>query len=449
MKNLSFFKSVALSMFMFAALTACQKEEQSNQVDSTPQNPVATTYEAKVMQQTTNVIVSMLNENPELFNDINEAIKSDAVEYMEDRILFADLFRNPQFAKSVDGQAKHTTFSSEFKKHASANIQYIASANETRSTALDADALMQYLVDNNISVYCPFPLEDYAENNRIPAIAANIGEQYEELPGVQFYADGSFDSVMVSQAYADLHPVWLINHEEDYIFNRSRYINPDSLGHAITPPSMEEFNPNPSTKHYEVKISSVYLTDYWGSLSEGDIDLRLCFCSNNPSYSTVEECFLGSFDRIITVQIPRSYVKYAKLGYDKGWFALDCSIENDWTTDELQKYFAAYDYDPKYGVQQEETYNTSYKLSAGDANKIVGGEAGETYGAKITITYKSQDDLIALDNWDRSYIFDKVLKIGDATWLTDDGTTRKTALDGNYMIKPASTLTLAVYCEEY
>ena len=33
MKNLSFFKSVALSMFMFVALTACQKEEQSNQVD--------------------------------------------------------------------------------------------------------------------------------------------------------------------------------------------------------------------------------------------------------------------------------------------------------------------------------------------------------------------------------------------------------------------------------
>ena len=78
---------------MFSALTACQKEEQSNPVDFTPQNPVATTYEAKVMQQTTNVIVSMLNENPDLFNDIDEAIKSDAVEYMEDRILFADLFK--------------------------------------------------------------------------------------------------------------------------------------------------------------------------------------------------------------------------------------------------------------------------------------------------------------------------------------------------------------------
>ncbi len=131
------------------------------------------------MQQTTNVIVSMLNENPDLFNDINDAIKSDAVEYMEDRILFADLFRNPQFAKSVDGQAKHATFSSEFRKHASLNIEYAASENETRSAVLDADDLMQYLEDNNVSVYCPFPLEYYAEDNRIPAIAANIGEDYE------------------------------------------------------------------------------------------------------------------------------------------------------------------------------------------------------------------------------------------------------------------------------
>jgi hypothetical protein len=80
-------------MFLFVALTACQKEEQSNQVDFATETPVAKTYEAKVIQQTTNVIVSMLNENPALFNDIDEAIKSDAVEYMEDRILFADLFK--------------------------------------------------------------------------------------------------------------------------------------------------------------------------------------------------------------------------------------------------------------------------------------------------------------------------------------------------------------------
>jgi hypothetical protein len=95
MKNLSFtFKSITLSMLLLVAFTACQKEEQSNQIDSQPQVPIAKTHEAKVMQQTSNVIVNMLAENPELFNNINEIIKSDAVEYMEDRILFADLFKN-------------------------------------------------------------------------------------------------------------------------------------------------------------------------------------------------------------------------------------------------------------------------------------------------------------------------------------------------------------------
>lgn len=450
MKKLSFFNhAICLSMFLLVAFTACQKEEQTNQIDFQPQMPVAKTHEAKVMQQTTDVIVSMLAENPKLFSTIDESIKSDAAEYMEDRILFADLFKNPQFAKSNVSQTKPISFASEFRKHATNNIQYAPTNDKTQATTLDADALIQYLVDNNISVYCPFPLEDYEEDNRIPAIAANIGEEYEELPGIQFHTDGTYDSVMVSQAYADLHPVWLINHEEDYIFEPQNIRNTANKQNRVI-----EFNPTipiaPITpnKHYEVKISSIYLTEYWGPIGEGDIDLRLCFCSSNPTYSTVEECFLGSFDRIISVQIPRSYVKYAKLKYDKGWFALDCSIENDWTIEELQKYFAAYDYDPKYGVEQEQTYNTNYKLSAGDADKI-GGEAGESYGAKIKITYKSKDDLIALDNWDRCYIFDKVLKSGDATWTTEDGGTYKTALDGNYMIKPASSLTLAVYCEEY
>ena len=438
MKNLSFFKSVALSMFMFAALTACQKEEQSNQVDSTPQNPVATTYEAKVMQQTTNVIVSMLNENPELFNDINEAIKSDAVEYMEDRILFADLFRNPQFAKSVDGQAKHTTFSSEFKKHASANIQYIASTNETRSTALDADALMQYLVDNNISVYCPFPLEDYAEDNRIPAIAANIGAEYEEIPGVQFYADGSYDSVMVSQAYADLHPVWLINPEDDYIFEKicsrnmpiqKRIVNLDSLGIEIVPPGITPGTP----AHYEVKFNSIFVTNYYGPITEGELNIYFCTAQSTPIYDSTDEIFKSTFDRMALIPLPRKYVKYAKNGESRGWVAIHYVLEQDWQPTELQCYFAAYEYDKKMDKKLETTLDYSYVKDS------------HTINAKIALTleYSEKDDLIFTDRFLRSWMFNKISN-SDVTYVDDSGTTKITAPDGYRMIAIGSSPAILV-----
>lgn len=438
MKNLSFFKSVALSMFMFVALTACQKEEQSNQVDSTPQNPVATTYEAKVIQQTTNVIVSMLNENPELFNDINEAIKSDAVEYMEDRILFADLFRNPQFAKSVNGQAKHTTFSSEFKKHASSNIEYATSINETRSTVLDADALMQYLVDNNISVYCPFPLEDYAEDNRIPAIAANIGAEYEEIPGVQFYADGSYDSVIVSQAYADLHPVWLINPEDDYIFEKiysrnmyiqKRIVSLDSLGVEIVPPGITPGTP----AHYEVKFNSIFVTNYYGPITEGELNIYFCTTQSTPIYDSTDEIFKSTFDRMALIPLPRKYVKYAKNGEDRGWVAIHYVLEQDWQPTKLQCYFSAYEYDKKMDKELETTLDYSYVKDS------------HTINAKIALTleYSEKDDLIFTDRFLRSWMFSKISN-SDVTYVDDNGTTRQTAPDGYRMIAIGSAPAILV-----
>ena len=436
MKNLSFFKSVALSMFMFAALTACQKEEQSNQVDSTLQNPAATTYEAKVMQQTTNVIVSMLNENPELFNDINEAIKSDAVEYMEDRILFADLFRNPQFVRSVDGQAKHTTFSSEFKKHASINIQYVASANETRTTALDADALMQYLVDNNISVYCPFPLEDYAEDNRIPAIAANIGEQYEELPGVQFYADGSFDSVMVSQAYADLHPVWLINQEEDYIFEdfykRSKiYSERQNLPTVVLPPMYQDPSEIP---HYEVRFNSIFVTDYFGTLAGADLKIYFCKSSSEPTL-TDNGSYVNSFNLQQLYVIPRKNVKYAKEGLASGWLYIGYIFDDDWKTTEDMHYFAAYEKDSDY--KKTITSNLGYNVS------------GVNVGVTMTLEYYKYSDLICITDMSRAGMNNLVSSSNTTYYVNDQNVACSVAPDGHRLYSPSNTMFLSIVKTTY
>ncbi len=379
MKNLSFpFKSITLSMLLLVAFTACQKEEQSNPVDFTPQNPVATTYEAKVMQQTTNVIVSMLNENPDLFNEINDAIKSDAVEYMEDRILFADLFRNPQFARSVDGQAKHTTFSSEFKKHATANIQYAPA--ETRATTLDADALMQYLVDNNVSVYCPFPLEDYAEDNRIPAIAANIGEQYEELPGVQFHADGTYDSVMVSQAYADLHPVWLINHEDDYIFekiysrlddSRKKFMLPEQ-GPIVDIPIYQEYN--------QISFNSMFITDYFGTLAGADLKIYLCKPSSTAPILDANGVYQNSYNLQQLYVIPRKTVKYAKEGLPTGWTFINYILDDNWIENRYYNYFAVYEKDSDINLTISENLNYM-------KNNI-------NVGVNMTLNYYKYSDLI-------------------------------------------------------
>ncbi len=442
MKKFQFFNhAICLSMFLLVAFTACQKEEQTNQVDFQPQMPVAKTHEAKVMQQTTDVIVSMLAENPDLFNDINESIKSDAVEYMEDRILFADLFKNPQFAKSNSSQANPVSFASEFIKHASANIQYATA--ETRATTLDADVLMQYLADNNISIYCPFPLEYYAEDNRIPAIAANIGEEYEELPGVQFHADGTYDSVMVSQAYADLHPVWLINPEEDYIFkdinSRNRvYCQQQNVvvgTGGITLPI--------ANYHYEISFPSVYITNYMGTLAGGDLNIRICRSSQNPIYNESEKMFMGTFDDITPYDIPRKYVYNAKQGYDKGWYDLQGFVfEQDWKTDEYQHYIAVYEYDNKAIVN--DTLRTSFQYDSNNGITLT-AEAG------ISISYKSSEDIMSQKRLERAWIFDltnnKANNVG--SWTDEDGVIHYTDLAGYNLMRLSGDLLFSVRKRTY
>ena len=429
MKKLSFFsKSIALGMFLFVALTACQKEEQSNQVDFATETPVAKTYEAKVIQQTTNVIVSMLNENPALFNDINEAIKSDAVEYMEDRILFADLFKNPQLVKSVDGQTQLSTFSTNFRKHASSTIQYAPAYGQEQSPTLDADALMQYLEDNNISIYCPFPLEDYAEDNRIPAIAANIGEEYVELPGIQFYADGSFDSVMVSQAYADLHPVWLINQEEEYIFEdlytRLKSANTHQNAPIILPYPLPIGDP-----HYEVRFNSIFITDYFGTLAGADLKIYLCKSTAEPALNA-NGSYVNSFNFQQLYVIPRKNVRYAQEGLDDGWVYIGYIFDDDWKTTEDTHYFAAYEKDSD--AKKTITADLGYNLN------------GVNVGVTMTLEYYKYSDLICITEMSRAGMNNLVSPSNTTYYVNDQDDVCYVAPDGYRLYSPSNTMFLSI-----
>ncbi|MGM9794671.1 MAG: hypothetical protein ACI3ZZ_00390 [Candidatus Aphodosoma sp.] len=355
-------------------------------------------------------------------------------DYLEDRVLFSDLFsedanQNIQQKSMVDVES----FSHSFKHYASLCSNSLLKSNLSANEAngVNADVLMQYLVDNNISVYCPFPLDYYAVDNRIPAIAAVIDETLEEFPGIQFFADGTFQEVMVSQAYADEHPVWLIKKEHDYIFNQmlqDSVISMQKAGGVVLP----------RTTHYEVEFRSIFVTEYMGPLAQGDLEIHLCRSLANPQYDTEEECFKGTFDDQYIVVLPRKYVYNAKRGYDKGWYQINYIFENDWKTTEYQHYFAAYEYDPKYEVESSCTLKGSYKTNKAE----VGAEI------KVGLKYRSRDDLMALRQLDRDWIFD-IIENSTVTYVDDDGRVRDTAVDGCKIYRPSSYLMLSVTKREY
>lgn len=390
-------------------------------------------YDGVMLQNTLDVITSMVVDNPTVIDFINASIVEEK-DYLEDRVLFSDLFSEEA---NLDIQQKSTidveSFSHSFKHYASlcSNSLLKSNSNGDDANVVNADMLMQYLVDNNISVYCPFPLDYYAEDNRIPAIAAVIDETLEEFPGIQFFADGTFQEVMVSQAYADEHPVWLIKKEHDYIFNQmlqDSVISMQKAGGVVLP----------RTTHYEVEFRSIFVTEYMGPIGQGDLEIHLCRSLANPQYDMAEECFKGNFDDIYTVVLPRKYVYNAKRGYDKGWYQINFIFENDWKTTEYQQYFAAYEYDPKYEVESSCTLHGSYKTKKAE----VGAEI------KVGLKYRSRDDLMALKQLDRDWIFD-IIENSTVTYVDDDGRVRNTAIDGCRLFKPSSYMMLSITKREY
>lgn len=419
------FLNVSLTLMIFFSMVSCEKE---NVNEPMMDEPVRVTNAE--MQRAAEVVAEMVGENAEYFSYIDAAVRDESLEYMEDRVLFRDLLSAGVETKS----ASVLPFAEDFARLAESGDAMTKSGGEQ----MDAEKLMAYLRDNNISIYCPFPLEDYAEDNRIPAICTIVSDNLDSLPGVQYHADGTFEDVIVSQAYADEHPVWIIRHEDGYIFDALNVRNNDggvarqtSLGGTVVV--------KPKIAHYEMSIAQIYCQQYMGGIGEGDLDIRLCFCATNPKYSQADECFVGYFDNIIPVQMPRKYVGWAKNGWDKGWFDVGCVFDTDWKTTEYQQYFAAYDYDKKYGVNMSATLKGTYKASAAEA-------AAE---AKIGLEYKTKDDLMGLMQWDRTWVFDNVLKGGGATWTDDQNRTIKTDMKGNYLIKPSTYFWVSVKCNTY
>lgn len=422
-------KRIFLSLLIVLAFFGCKKhnELQSEIVEST------VSYDGVMLQNTLDVISSMVVDNPALIDFINASIVEEK-DYLEDRVLFSDLFSEEA---NLDIQQKSIgdveSFSSFFRRYASLcpNSLLKSNSNGEDASVVNADVLMQYLIDNNISVYCPFPLDYYAEDNRIPAIAAVIDETLEEFPGIQFFSDGSFQEVMVSQDYADEHPVWLIKKEHDYIFDQmlnDSVVTMQKVGGVVIP----------RTTHYEVEFRSIFVTEYMGPIGQGDLEIHLCRSLANPQYDMAEECFKGNFDDIYTVVLPRKYVYNAKRGYDKGWYQINFIFENDWKTTEYQQYFAAYEYDPKYDVETSCTLHGSYKTK----NTEVGAEI------KVGLKYRSRDDLMALKQLDRDWIFD-IIENSTVTYVDDDGRVRNTAMDGCRLFKPSSYMMLSITKREY
>lgn len=451
-KNYSF--SLILFVILFH-LSSCETQlEHETLVKKQEDKVLVLTSDQQYINDATQALVKLIHENMGYVAYINHVINDKALPYMEDRVLFADLFKSDYNRMPVAGFSDEAlcdkgSFKQAFMQKIEENNE--ASASGIEASVVASTTLMDFIQNANISVYCPFPLEDYEEGNRIPAIVANINPDLDSQPGVQFYADGSYDTVMVSQEYADLHPVWIIKAEDSYIFDEYNSRNREKFFNEI-PENISPIEPTLRIPHYETRINSIYCTEYLGNIFEGDLKIYLCTASTNPQYNEEKECFTGSFDYIFPVTLPRKYVANAKKGYDKGWYTVYFVFDTDWKINKYQNYFAAYEYDPKMEVMT--TFGTTYKYNLG-VNPGIGGQKSIITGgitkeqkAEITLKYSSKNDLMGLARWDRDWFFNVISNSG-VTWTDDEGNVLNTAIDGLHIIKTSSFFYMSIANRTY
>ncbi|OJV35400.1 MAG: hypothetical protein BGO29_13310 [Bacteroidales bacterium 36-12] len=362
--------------------TACEKNDVIIDKDKTEFN----TEQQKMrsaLETTTNILLNMITSDETYFDELNKVIVAGSSNYMEDRVMLKDLFSTTSKSSALRVKVNSNKFTSDFKTAFTKNRpQKIGGINGINSnTFSNPDSLIQFLIENNVILNCPYPLEDYDEDNRIPAISfdpmnndsTNVGYLLDKL--------GNISEVIVSQSYADKHPVWILIPYQ-----------PENTTQSAANVRHAQRSKTATNDGFRATFHKIYLTEYYCTIFKATLDMRILRSSNSFSWNDQTKNYTGSFSQMSTFQMPRKYVGYAKDQKMSGWYPIDIEWDYDWHSDKVEQGLSVYEYDP--GT----TYETSITVKA----KIDGVEVGASVNAK----FSKYDDIIALQPLGRSYFYD-------------------------------------------
>lgn len=414
-------------------LTSCDKNEEIIQVDNTNSFSTEQQKMRNALETTTNILIDMIASDQTYFEELNKVIIAGSPNYLEDRVMLKDLFSVTSKSNALRVKANTNKFTSDFKFAFSKNRpQKTGGLNGNNSNSFsNPDSLIQFLTENNVILNCPYPLEDYCEDNRIPAITfdpmnndtSNIGYLFDRL--------GNISKVEVSQAYADKHPVWILIPNQPENNNQSAY----TIKNA-------QKSRNEAKDGFRATFHKIYITEYYCTIFKATLDLRILRSSNTFSWNDQTKNYTGSFSQMNPIQIPRKYVGYAKDQKMSGWYPVDIEWDYDWHSDKVEQGLSVYEFDPAT------TYKTSIIVKA----KIDGVDVGAT----VEATFTEKDDIIALQPLGRNYFYEvakngirkddwKFIEITKRNfWGTPTQTIAHNQIDGYYIYRFGPSFMMSV-----
>ena len=297
------------------------------------------------------------------------------------------------------------------------------------------------MTDNKVILNCPYPLEDYNEDNRIPAISFDPMNNDSTNVGYLFDNSGNITEVVVSQSYADKHPVWILipNQPEKKI---QQFSNAAQKAKSAT------------TDGFVTTINKIYLTEYYCTIFKASLDMRILRSGNGFSWNDQTKNYTGTFAQMNTFQMPRKYVGYAKDQKMSGWYPVNIEWDYDWYSDKKEQALSVYEHDS--GDEITLTCNIKVKVPATTTSPEI--EVGVGISDKFTDT----DDIIVLQPLGRDYLYNVATNghrnsSGNIDWNWTEVTARNfwgtptatalhTQIDGKfiYRFSPSFMMTFSV-----
>lgn len=352
------------------------------------------------MKESSIVLSKLVNDN-EVNLELEKLIGMNM--YKDDFILFKDLFSpsSNQLLKSCN--IEKTIFETAFDD--AAGLSGLKSAN--------LDDLKQYLSDNSLALYIPYPLEDYPEENRIPAISYHPLLNDIKNEGFQTVIKNGeilgYDVVEVSEEYSLTWPVYLII--------------------PIDENKLNSFSSSSSQKPNDDYLKSVTSRPVNTSMDNISVELKEYYVANKHQFDGI---FAGASElRVVRVALQ----KLSSHNFRPDDDFIDCSISRnairnetiircgtvlitDWKKAQTSISVGAYEYDPGDWSTTNGSAGFNYKLENSgtatvtwpipDTPIVLTDSLVEQNGFELSVLFKyrieNKDGLLGKQTWGRSWI---------------------------------------------
>ena len=348
MKKLTFILMCLVALFASCTKDVIPDVEENDQIvrrELTPEETLMKEKLAMVAQVVRDVVLS----EPAVVKEVSKLI--DLRLYRDDYVYFRDLFSNENGLKGVD--CKAPLFERAFDE-----------VIERKSGDLQFPGIKKYLVENNITLYCPYPIEDYPAGNQLPSCTSDPLDNDEINTGYQLEKDGSYSVVEVTEEYSKDHPVWIVMPEEEE-----------------NEPQMSKASNSVRTVH-QMRVGYISSSIHYDGFFSGGSEFKFCLLGG-----TITPTSATTFTGLQTCFLKRSQIR------KNVWVNFQYELDDDWyvsddgTTDEGSRQFGLIEFD-----KNKTTFTISYEPKV-KIDKI------EVSAGKVELKVESQEGWIKLDNY--------------------------------------------------